>query len=158
MQYLIGLGSPGLNGIGCLRQLRAIWGRLKIVVLTGDDRKETIAEVLAAGADGYLLKGCSAELLRGDILKVHCGDMAFSRKVANILGAHFRNRKTLVEPLNDTEKEICARRERGQPDKFIASEMHMKISTLKTHKVRIRIKTLEAASLSEAAFLRRRLA
>jgi DNA-binding NarL/FixJ family response regulator len=64
---------PNLNGTGVLAGLKTIclikyrWPRVRLVVLTMYMAHRTAA--LAAGADAFLLKGCTAEAIRVALLK-----------------------------------------------------------------------------------------
>ena len=53
---LMDLRMPGMSGFDCLEQIRERWPRLKVVVLSACDDRETIDGALRAGADAYVLK------------------------------------------------------------------------------------------------------
>ena len=55
---LLDMGIPGWDGMKTLREIRksATLQDVPIMALTADNRKETVASVLRAGADDYTLK------------------------------------------------------------------------------------------------------
>jgi len=55
---LLDVVMPGVNGFDVLRQIRAHeqYKNLPVVMLTGHDDPEYVAEGLRAGADGFILK------------------------------------------------------------------------------------------------------
>jgi len=61
---------PTLDGIEATRVLKRHWPRIKVVVLSMYDVMR--AEALAAGADAFLVKGCSPEELMQIVL--HAGE------------------------------------------------------------------------------------
>ena len=77
---LADLDMPGMNGAHTLHALRASNPDMKIAVLTGADRRETILACLAAGVHGYILKGQpTSELLNAIRLIVSGGIYVPSR-------------------------------------------------------------------------------
>jgi DNA-binding response OmpR family regulator len=56
---LLDLCSPGLDGIEACRRLREV-SDAYVLLLAGEDREVGIVAGLEAGADGYLLRPCSA--------------------------------------------------------------------------------------------------
>jgi DNA-binding NarL/FixJ family response regulator len=59
-------GASQMDGLEAIRVIRSRWPQVRIVVLTMYTTHRAAA--LAAGADTFLLKGCSAEVLRGALL------------------------------------------------------------------------------------------
>jgi DNA-binding NarL/FixJ family response regulator len=56
---------PGMNGLEATRIIKKKWRNIRVVILTlHDDIRE---EALAAGADAFLVKGCSADDLIQEI-------------------------------------------------------------------------------------------
>lgn len=65
---LVDAHLPDTGGFELARQIKARWPAVKVIILTVFD--EYLDEALAAGADGYLLKGGTAEELRAAIRRV----------------------------------------------------------------------------------------
>lgn len=65
---LLDVNLPGGGGLEAARCIKARWPEVKIIILTVFD--QYLDEALAAGADGYLLKGGSSAELREAIHRV----------------------------------------------------------------------------------------
>lgn len=53
---LLDIHLPDINGLTVLRSLRSAGLSMAVVMMTADNRPETVREVLASGGNGYLLK------------------------------------------------------------------------------------------------------
>jgi DNA-binding NarL/FixJ family response regulator len=62
---LIDLSLPGMTGIELIRELRQKHPKLPLAILSGHRSLKYARDALAAGADGYLLKGDLDEIERG---------------------------------------------------------------------------------------------
>ncbi|MFQ5340231.1 MAG: response regulator transcription factor [Anaerolineae bacterium] len=65
---LVDVHLPAAGGLEVARHIKARWPEVKVVILTVFD--EYLDEALAAGADGYLLKGRPLAELRATIRRV----------------------------------------------------------------------------------------
>lgn len=79
---LIDLNMPGLDGIGTIRALRETSLQTRALVLTAKNDREAIAAAIEAGADGYVLKGCSAQEIREAVRTVGYGGAVLAPTVA----------------------------------------------------------------------------
>jgi DNA-binding NarL/FixJ family response regulator len=61
-------GTAGRAGLEVIRLIKSQWPRVRIVVLTMYMTHQSAA--LAAGADAFLLKGCTAEVLHAALIQV----------------------------------------------------------------------------------------
>ncbi len=52
---------PGMNGMQCARRLKSVLPDLVIIMISGFDHPNALAEALEAGAEGYLTKPFSVE-------------------------------------------------------------------------------------------------
>jgi DNA-binding response OmpR family regulator len=53
---LLDIHLPDINGLTVLRNLRSAGLSMAVVMMTADNRPETVRDVLASGGNGYLLK------------------------------------------------------------------------------------------------------
>ena len=106
---LVDLGLPDLSGINVIRSLAARVLQCDVLVLStfGDER--TVMEALEAGADGYLLKGCTPEELRRDIHALRDGGSPLSPAVARQLLSRLRSNKSHDVPLVERDALITKR-------------------------------------------------
>lgn len=58
---------PGMDGLEATRRIKSQWPASKVIILTLHPQYRQ--QVLAAGADAFLLKGGTAETLRNTILR-----------------------------------------------------------------------------------------
>lgn len=70
---LIDIRMPGMDGVTATRIIAERYPETKVIVLSGYDDEEYLAEALRAGAKGYLLKDTPAEELVTVIRAVHKG-------------------------------------------------------------------------------------
>jgi len=71
---LLDLRMPELDGLGAIKEIRAVDERARIIVLTTFDGDEDIYRAIQAGAKGYLLKDVPREALMDCIRRVHAGE------------------------------------------------------------------------------------
>lgn len=74
---LLDLNMPKLNGIDCLKIIKADFPKVKVIVLTNYNQPELIKEIKESGAHGYLLKNDNTVHLKEAIEKVINGNTWF---------------------------------------------------------------------------------
>lgn len=153
---LLDLSLPGKDGIQGTTELKRRWPLLKIVILTGDDRRETILSSFTAGADGYLLKNSSRQKVAEAILLSHEGGSPLSSQVADVLVQFFQRRRPILAKFSPTEREIIEFFDRGAGYKEIADTLQMSPNTVKAHVQSILRKT-GLQTLREVSYLRRQV-
>jgi DNA-binding NarL/FixJ family response regulator len=79
---LMDINLPGMNGVECVRRLKALLPQTQIVMLTVYEDTDNIFNALAAGATGYLLKRTPREELLEAIREVHRGGSPMSAHIA----------------------------------------------------------------------------
>jgi DNA-binding NarL/FixJ family response regulator len=138
---LFDIRMPGADGIEATRQLAGpdVADPLPIVVITTFDLDEYVMGALKAGARGFLLKDAGPELLVQAIHAAADGDALIAPSVTVRLLAALshppagRPPAEPVEPLTDREEEVLLPVARGRTNAEIASELHISLSTVKTH-------------------------
>jgi two-component system, chemotaxis family, chemotaxis protein CheY len=66
------LGLPAMSGIELIQQIRenkATRG-LPVIVLSGISEQETVVQALKAGADNFIVKPCSAQIIKEKLVQV----------------------------------------------------------------------------------------
>jgi len=70
---LLDLWMPVMDGIAATRVIREQFKQTKVLILSGSDAEDSLAQALQAGAMGYLLKDTPAEEIAQAIRSVHRG-------------------------------------------------------------------------------------
>jgi DNA-binding NarL/FixJ family response regulator len=137
---LMDIHMPGMNGIDCVRRLKALLPDLQILMLTVYDDTDQIFNALAAGATGYLLKRLSPPRLLEAIREVHAGGSPMSSSIARKVVASFHMAAPDSGPrphLSPREEAVLDSLAKGLTYKQIASQFAISIDTVRTHLRRI---------------------
>jgi two-component system nitrate/nitrite response regulator NarL len=81
---------PGVHGVEALPQLCAAMPRTRILMLTVSEDAEDLAQALARGAAGYLLKTIEGDELVDAILRAKAGESVLSPEMTSKLMAVYR--------------------------------------------------------------------
>ena len=137
---LLDIRMPDLDGIEATRQLAGpdVADPLAVVVITTFDMDEYVHGALRAGAKGFLLKDAGPELLVQAIHAAANGDALIAPSVTARLLARFAASSGApppqpVEPLTTREEEVLLTVARGRTNSEIAGDLHISLSTVKTH-------------------------
>ena len=138
---LLDIRMPDLDGIEATRQLAGpdVADPLAVVIITTFDLDEYVHGALKAGARGFLLKDAGPELLVQAIRAAADGDALIAPSVTARLLAAFADVAETgppaqpIEPLTEREEEVVLTVARGRTNVEIAAELHISLSTVKTH-------------------------
>ena len=137
---LFDVRMPILDGIEATRLVAGPGAAspLAVVVITTFDLDEYVYGALKAGARGFLLKDAGPELLAQAIRAAAAGDALIAPSVTGRLLDTFAHlggpsRPPLAEPLTDREEEVLLAVARGRTNQEIAKDLHISLSTVKTH-------------------------
>ena len=138
---LFDIRMPTLDGIEATRLLAGpdVDEPLAIVIITTFDLDEYVHGALKAGARGFLLKDAGPDLLVQAIRAAAAGDALIAPSVTARLLAAFADSTSSgapvqpFEPLTDREEEVVLTVARGRTNVEIADELHISLSTVKTH-------------------------
>lgn len=140
---LVDISLEGGNGIDLIKNLRAKYEELPILVISMHDESLYAERALRAGALGYVMKNEPARTVKAAILKVLGGDMFLSERMSGSVLARLMRRKpeevvSPVQQLSDRELEVFQMLGEGKSSRQIAEELQLTIPTI--HSFRNRIK------------------
>ena len=138
---LFDIRMPEVDGIEATRQLAGpeVDDPLAVVVITTFDLDGYVYGALKAGARGFLLKNAGPELLTQAIHAAAHGDALIAPSITARLLAAFADThpgQPLAqprEPLTSREEEVLIPVAHGWTNHEIADELHISLSTVKTH-------------------------
>ncbi|WP_063055007.1 response regulator [Nocardia salmonicida] len=141
------LRMPGLDGVAATRQILASSPRAKVLVLTTFDDDEHLFPALSAGAAGYFVKDTEPVVLLDAIRRTVDGDLLFSpallrRLIGRALAAQSAP-ETPALPADLTPRELDVLRlvGAGHGNQAIADQLHLGVSTVKSHVANLLDKT-----------------
>src|SRR2546428_7389161 len=127
---IVDLSLPGANGIELIKNIRAEFPRLSILVLSMHDESLYAVRALRAGADGYVMKHEAMANVIHAIREVFDGRPYLSPAMAAKLITNFAHRQAegetdAVERLSDRELEILELIGKGHEVRQIAKLLHL---------------------------------
>ncbi len=149
---LMDINMTGMNGIECVRKLKALLPATQIVMFTVYEDTDQIFKALSAGASGYLLKRLTPVKLLQAIEEVHEGGSPMSSSIARKVVASFQTTDAASEKqvhLSPREQTVLDFLAKGLTYKQIAHELQISIDTIRTYLRRIYEK-LHVQSRTEA--------
>ena len=157
---LLDLGLPGVGGVEACRLIKQQHPNLPILVLTSRSEKLLISRLIAAGAQGYCLKGIEVEVLVLALLSVAAGaswwDQTGTAEIRAALGGNQLNpSKTpqlLANPLTRREQQILALIAAGKTNQEIGNLLYITPGTVRVH-VHAILQKLEVRDRTQAAVL-----
>jgi DNA-binding NarL/FixJ family response regulator len=129
---LMDLSMPIVDGIEATRQILASRPDVRIVALTSFVDHPKVAEMLEAGAVGYLLKDCEPADLLSAIRSAGAGGVPLDPRVAGALLPK-RQPTSLADQLSDREREVLLLASKGMANKQIGRALGIAERTVKAH-------------------------
>jgi DNA-binding NarL/FixJ family response regulator len=144
---------PNLNGIDATSRIVREFPNVKVIALSIHSNRRFIADMLKAGASGYILKECLFEEFVEAIRTVSTGGVHLSPKITGVVIDDYVERLLtkagLPTPvLTEREHEVLQLIAEGKSMKRIASELHVSPKTIEANRHQI-IKKLDIHSVAE---------
>lgn len=150
---LMDIEMPQKSGIEAVKEVKAQFPEVEIIMNTVFDDDDRIFQAIQAGATGYLLKKSSISQIISSIKEVKNGGApmspAIARKVLSMPFAKPVNREKIENTLSKREFEILEFLAQGFSYKMVAAATDLSIDTVRAHIKKIYDK-LQVNSATEA--------
>ena len=136
---LTAVTMPYCNGIETTRQIKACLPSTKVLALTTHCEGDLVAEMLKAGASGYILKSCTPKDLSRAIETVCAGQNYLCPEVTGVVVDGFVNHTAATKPscfsaLTRREREVLQLLAEGKTIKEIARHLSRSPKTIEMHR------------------------
>ncbi len=139
---LLDIGMPNLNGLDAARQILATDPEARILILTVHDSEQTVREVLAVGARGFLLKSDAGRELVAAVEALQQRRTFFTSRVAQMMLDGYLRPQDDSEPsgqgvLTPREREVIQLVAEGKSTKEVAMALSLSVKTAETHRTNL---------------------
>ena len=139
---IMDITMPGLNGIEATGQITAEFPDVKVIALSIHSKRRYVADMLSAGATGYILKECLFDELVAAIKAVATGGRYLSPRITDVVVSDYVKRLSAsadspFEALKAREREVLQLVAEGKSTKQIALELHVSIKTIEANRRQI---------------------
>jgi two-component system invasion response regulator UvrY len=130
---------PGKSCLDLLKEIKAEWPKLPVLVLSAHPEDQFAVRALQAGAGGYMTKESAPEELPKAIKKVLAGGQYVSPALAEKLALRVHTDLTRMphETLSDREFDVMTRIASGKTVTEIAAELSLSVKTISTYRGRV---------------------
>ncbi|MGA9161460.1 MAG: response regulator, partial [Actinomycetota bacterium] len=151
---LMDLDMPGTDGIEATRRIRDAAPDAKVVLLTGVERPDAIAEALSAGACGYVPKSRAVEEVMDVVRRAAAGEIVMpASDLASVLGQlRGSSGEYGLDRMTPRETQVLQALAAGETAAQIAASLGISTLTVQSH-VRSILAKLGAHSKIEAVTL-----
>src|SRR6201987_1743893 len=140
---IVDLSLPGANGIELIKNIRAEFQKLPVLILSMHDESLYALRALRAGAQGYVMKQEALENVMSAICEVLAGRPYLSSQMSAKLITNFAsgtNQSNPTDKLSDRELEILELIGKGRDVHEISDALHISRKTVETHRAHIKEK------------------
>ena len=136
---IMDISMPNLNGIDATRKIIGEMGDVKVIALSIHSSRHFVAEMLKAGASGYILKECLFDELVEAIKAVLNGGTYLSPKITGVvIDDYVKRLSTEYQPegpvLTEREREVLQFLSEGKSTKQIAMQLHVSAKTIESNR------------------------
>jgi DNA-binding NarL/FixJ family response regulator len=142
---LADIAMPGKSGLEFIKDARALYPGLAILVMSMHDETLFAERVLRAGARGYVMKSEGGERVLEAIRQVLQGEVYLSKSMSAAFLDSLTERRSKTSgvslaALTDREFEVFQLLGQGFSTNEIGERLHLSIKTIGTHRVHIKKK------------------
>jgi DNA-binding NarL/FixJ family response regulator len=142
---LVDITLNGASGIELLKNIKARFPNLRVLMFSMHDESIYAHRALRAGASGYIMKEEGTEKVLTALHKVLRGEVYLSERLSNrmlqtLVHGNQQPAASPIEDLSDRELEIFSLIGHGYGTRPIAETLHLSVKTIETHRAHIKEK------------------
>ncbi|HTY58953.1 MAG TPA: response regulator transcription factor [Bacteroidota bacterium] len=142
---IVDISMPKLNGVEATRRIREQSPDTKVLIFTIHENEEYVYQMVASGANGYVLKDAGKNDLIAAVRSIHTGGRFFSPGVSRLIIDEFVRRSRAngtgaaagKSPLTHRESEILQYIASGFTNAEIAGKLFLSVRTVNTHRTNL---------------------
>ncbi|WP_323787783.1 response regulator transcription factor [Psychroserpens sp.] len=137
--FLMDIELPGMNGVEGTKEIKKVFPKANIIMVTVYENSNVVFEALCAGASGYLTKNLQPNELIDALEECTSGGAPMSIKIAKMVVSSFQKKPSKIE-LSNREKDVLLQLSEGNSYDSIAEHLFISKNTIKFHLKNIYIK------------------
>ncbi len=142
---LVDISLKGGNGLELIKNIKARWPDLPLLVLSMHDETLYAERALRAGSLGYIMKEEAIEKVLNAIRHVIAGEIFLSdrmkaRMLNQLVGGRIKQGTTSIDNLSDRELEVFRLIGEGRGTRQIAEELRLSVRTVEAYREYIKDK------------------
>jgi DNA-binding NarL/FixJ family response regulator len=142
---IVDISLNGPDGLELLKNIRARYPNLPVLVLSMHDESIYAERALRAGANGYIMKQEATDRVLVAVRQILTQKVYVSDRVANRMLQQYISGSATVKPssiadLSDRELEVFRLIGEGHSTRTIAEELHLSIKTVESYQAHIKDK------------------
>lgn len=137
---LMDINMPMLDGLACTKMVLKKYPGVKVIALSQFDEKRFVKQMIKNGADGYILKDCSKDMLVTAITTVYGGgDFFYNVQASRLIKAELssENNQALFPKLSVRELEILQLIGQEFSTQEIAEKLSVSFHTVESHRANL---------------------
>jgi DNA-binding NarL/FixJ family response regulator len=150
---IMDITMPNLNGVEATRHITGELSKSKVIALSIHSNRRFVADMLKAGASGYILKECLSDELVQAIRTVSTGGRYLSPRITDVVIDDYVKRlsttpESRIATLTARERQVLQLLAEGKSTKQIALDLHVSSKTIEANRRRI-MEKLDIHSIAE---------
>ncbi len=136
---IMDLGLPGINGVKATQEIKKMYKRVKVIILTSHNEEDEVIKCLEAGISAYCSKDIKPDKLIELIQDILNGNLWFDSTVSQFVLNTKRNSVLQKQKQEDDynltikEKKVLSLLADGNSNQQIAKKLNISVNTAKVH-------------------------
>lgn len=154
---LLDFNMPGMGSVEAVVALQRAQPGLPVCILSGEESRELISRLLAAGVAGYIPKSSSPQVMMSALQLILAGGVYVPPQMVKPLAeAQPAPTQLPADVLTQRQRQILALLAQGKSNKLICRELNLSEGTVKTH-LNALYRALGVENRTEAAMTARQM-